>query len=205
MKVSPRKLVSQELSRERILEEARGLFVSQGYRHLTMRSIARAMGYSHGALYYHFDDKAELFHALVQEDFHLLFLTMQDLLPQTRPGDLRLLKRLMLEFIRFGIEHPNHYEIMFLLRDAELQNHAGTTQARTMELFNEVVRSALGADPDAGARQFTASWSLFYAMHGFISHSIHYGQTYLEVEPFAIGYVDQLCQGLVIGRIQAYA
>ncbi len=64
-----RKAVAQELSRERILTEARELFATFGYRALTMRSIAKAMGYSHGALYYHFNEKAELFYALIKEDF----------------------------------------------------------------------------------------------------------------------------------------
>ncbi|GIP38931.1 TetR family transcriptional regulator [Paenibacillus sp. J31TS4] len=203
--MSPRKVVAQELSRERILDEARELFVHQGYRNLTMRSIARAMGYSHGALYYHFEDKADLFYALIQEDFHLLLATLKDLLPMDGPGDREDLKRLMLHFIRFGLEHPHHYEIMFLLRDADLQSHAGTTQARSMELFNRVVQDTIAGLPDAANRQFSASWSLFYAMHGFISHSIHYGQTYEDVERFAEQYVEQLCQGLLAnGRQQAY-
>lgn len=68
----PRKAVDQELSRERILEVARHLFVTKGYRAISMRSIGQQLGYSHGSLYYHFKDKAELFYALVQEDFKRL-------------------------------------------------------------------------------------------------------------------------------------
>lgn len=57
--------------RERILQEARRLFVERGYRGLSMREIADAVGFSKAALYYHFRDKEELFaavvHAVVQE------------------------------------------------------------------------------------------------------------------------------------------
>ena len=34
-----------------------------------MRSI-RHLGYSHGSLYYHFKEKAELFYAIVMKDFN---------------------------------------------------------------------------------------------------------------------------------------
>lgn len=67
-----RRAVEQELSRERILEAARHLFITKGYRAISMRSIGQHLGYSHGSLYYHFKEKAELFYAIVVEDFNYL-------------------------------------------------------------------------------------------------------------------------------------
>ena len=48
-----------------ILEAARGLFIAQGYRGLSMREIASVLGVSKPALYYHFKDKEELFLAIL--------------------------------------------------------------------------------------------------------------------------------------------
>ena len=70
--MSPRKSVLQELTREMIMEAARNLFVRNGYQHVSMRQIAKELGYSHGALYYHFENKAALFYALVEEHFFML-------------------------------------------------------------------------------------------------------------------------------------
>ena len=48
------------------------LFAQSGYQHVSMRKIAQELNYSHGALYYHFKNKAELFYAIISRDFSLL-------------------------------------------------------------------------------------------------------------------------------------
>lgn len=49
----------------RILERGTQLFVKHGYRGLSMREIAAAVGLSKPALYYHFKDKESLFVAVL--------------------------------------------------------------------------------------------------------------------------------------------
>lgn len=191
-----RKAVAQELSRERILEEARQLFVEHGYHALTMRSIAKSMGYSHGALYYHFSEKAELFYALVTEDFHMLLDRLKDMLRRTRLGDLGQLEKLMLEFIRFGLENPNHYEIMFMIKDPELQHYSRTEQAECLDLFATVVRSVVLKQPDSDKKMYSLPWSLFMSLHGFISYNIRYNQSFEDVKKLAEQHVKYLCEGL---------
>lgn len=53
--------------RERILREATRLFVAGGYRGISMRDIAEAVGLSKAGLYYHFENKEDLFLAILQE------------------------------------------------------------------------------------------------------------------------------------------
>ncbi len=191
-----RKAVAQELSRERILDEARQLFAEHGYHTLTMRSIAKAMGYSHGALYYHFKEKAELFYALVNADFQMLLERQKEMLSRSRMGDLGQLEKLMLEFIRFGLENPYHYEIMFMINDAELQLYGRTEQAQCLELFATVVRSVIARQSGNEQKMYSVPWSLFMSMHGFISYNIRYNQTYEDVKKLAEQHVKYLCEGL---------
>ncbi|MCS7464086.1 TetR/AcrR family transcriptional regulator [Paenibacillus doosanensis] len=191
-----RKAVAQELSRERILEEARQLFAEHGYHALTMRSIAKAMGYSHGALYYHFKEKAELFYALVNQDFHMLLQRQKEMLTRTRMGDIGQLEKLMLEFIRFGLENPYHYEIMFMINDSDLQIYARTEQAQCLELFATVVRAVIARQPGNEHKMYSIPWSLFMSMHGFISYNIRYRQSYEDVKKLADQHVKYLCQAL---------
>lgn len=54
-----------EAGRERILEAAQRLFVEQGYKGLSMREIAEAVGVSKPALYHYFTDKEALFLAIL--------------------------------------------------------------------------------------------------------------------------------------------
>ncbi|SEF81489.1 TetR/AcrR family transcriptional regulator [Paenibacillus sp. UNC499MF] len=192
-----RKAVAQELSRERILEEARELFVTRGYRALTMRSIAKAMGYSHGALYYHFREKAELFNALILEDFGILLQRQRQIIVESAVLGVPLLQKLMMEFIRFGLENPHHYEIMFMIRDEELRQYSRTEQAKCFDLFATVVRQVISGMPDKEDQEYRLPWNLFMSMHGFISHSIHYGQTFELVEQLAEEHVQLLCSNMV--------
>lgn len=191
-----RRVVSEELSRERILEEARCLFATKGYDTLTMRSIAKALGYSHGALYYHFRDKAELFYALVVDDFNHMLEMQKDMLKRMERGNLEHLKEMMLAFIRFGMENPHHYEIMFMVRDPDMKRYSRTKQAECMEHFSLLVREVLGTEDGAKKKWFMLPWSLFMSLHGFVSYSIHFHQTYEEVENLAKAHVEFLCNGI---------
>lgn len=191
-----RKAVAQELSRMRILEEARQLFIEHGYHALTMRSIAKSMGYSHGALYYHFSEKAELFYALVNEDFKTLLERQKDMLNRSRLGDIGQLEKLMLEFIRFGLDNPHHYEIMFMIKDPELLRYSREEQSQCLDLFAAVVRSVVSRQPGNEKKMYSLPWSLFMSMHGFISYNIHYNQAYQDVRKLAEQHVKYLCEGL---------
>ncbi|MCP1309759.1 TetR/AcrR family transcriptional regulator [Paenibacillus tyrfis] len=191
-----RKAVAQELSRMRILEEARQLFIQHGYHALTMRSIAKSMGYSHGALYYHFSEKAELFYALVNEDFKMLLERQKDMLNRSRLGDIGQLEKLMLEFIRFGLDNPHHYEIMFMIKDPELLRYSREEQSQCLDLFAAVVRAVVSRQPGNEKKMYSLPWSLFMSIHGFISYNIHYNQAYQDVRKLAEQHVKYLCEGL---------
>jgi AcrR family transcriptional regulator len=58
--------------RERILEIAARLFVARGYDGISMREIADASGMSKAGLYYHFQDKEQLFLEILKENLRFL-------------------------------------------------------------------------------------------------------------------------------------
>lgn len=194
-----RRAVEEELSRERILDAARELFVKEGYRSVSMRKIAGALGYSHGSIYYYFKDKADLFYAIVAEDFNFLIAKQTELLQNMERRDTDALRELMYEFIRFGLEHPHHYEIMFMIRDADLKRHSRTEQAENLDLFASVVRDVIRNHPARNQLQFTLPWNLFMSLHGFVSYCIQFEQTFEDVWPLAQQHVDLLCKALEMG------
>ena len=191
-----RRAVDQELSRERILEAARHLFITKGYRAISMRSIGQHLGYSHGSLYYHFKEKAELFYAIVMEDFKALGDILMHAVNATPDEGLGQAEYLLLEFIRFGIENPYQYEIMFLIRDEELLAYCRAEQSRCLELFASIVRNHLGAEPHTEESRERVPHSIFLALHGFISYYIQDKITFEEVKPTAIAHVQLLCKSI---------
>ncbi|MCB0293643.1 MAG: helix-turn-helix transcriptional regulator, partial [Calditrichaeota bacterium] len=65
-------LPKTEINPRRILDVTRALLVQQGLTQLSIRMIARAVGCSVGSIYFHFKNKDELIHALIEEGFDKL-------------------------------------------------------------------------------------------------------------------------------------
>lgn len=99
-------------TQQKILDAARVLFASEGYAAVTMRRIADAIEYTPAALYNHFPDKDELIRSLCRLDY--LALAARFATVATVPDPLDHIAATGLEYIRFAIEHPNHYRLMFL-------------------------------------------------------------------------------------------
>jgi len=56
-----------EQTRCELLAAAERLFLEQGVAHTSLEQIARAAGVTRGALYWHFENKAHLFHAMLEQ------------------------------------------------------------------------------------------------------------------------------------------
>ncbi|MFC0634124.1 TetR family transcriptional regulator [Brevundimonas balnearis] len=63
-----RRQAAKVRTRGKVMEAARGLFAERGYEAATIRDIARGAGMSTGAVFANFQDKAELFEAVLAED-----------------------------------------------------------------------------------------------------------------------------------------
>jgi len=101
----------QEL-RAKILDAARRLFVEQGYDSVSMRKIAEAIEYSPTAIYVHFKDKSDLMHELCRCDFGQLSSRSAELSSVRDP--IERIRSMGEGYIRFGVEHPNQYRLMFM-------------------------------------------------------------------------------------------
>lgn len=63
-----RRVLSKIRTRRKVLDAARALFTERGYEAATIRDIARYAGMSTGAVFANFQDKADLFEAILTED-----------------------------------------------------------------------------------------------------------------------------------------
>jgi AcrR family transcriptional regulator len=98
--------------REHIIAAARELFVARGYDAATMRDIARKIDYTAAAIYFHFPNKKALLTEICVRDFRSLAIKFASCDPNADPveklihcGDL---------YIRFALEHPSQYRLMFM-------------------------------------------------------------------------------------------
>jgi AcrR family transcriptional regulator len=99
-------------TRDKILDAARELFVTEGYEGVSMRRVAEKIEYSPTAIYVHFADKNELFHELCREDFARLQEVMTS---AGMPSDpIERLRQIGRSYVEFGVRYPNHYVFMFM-------------------------------------------------------------------------------------------
>ncbi|MBO1005359.1 TetR/AcrR family transcriptional regulator [Pseudogracilibacillus auburnensis] len=168
-----------DLTRERIMDVARDLLVEKGYRNVSMRQIASEMTCSHGAIYYHFKNKAELFYALVEDHFSLLDKRMDEILEEQTENKDKL-KKLLLGFIEFGLNYQSHYEIMFLIKDKEVLHFLNENPTKTYEKFANAI-----AQLSEKQLSIQEIWSIFLSLHGFVSHYLRHIVGFTEVEEMA--------------------
>ncbi|MGR3764475.1 TetR/AcrR family transcriptional regulator [Rossellomorea sp. NS-SX7] len=188
--MAPRKSVEQELTKGMIMKAARELFTKKGYQQVSMRQIAAALGYSHGSIYYHFKNKAELFFAMIETDFKLLDQWLDDVMNQELDPKSKL-REVLLAFIRFGLSHKSQYEIMFLLADEEVKCYVNKGPNESYEKF---ARSLI----ELSRREITIgeTWSVFLSLHGFVSHYCRSEETYEEVEVLAHSHVNFILKSI---------
>lgn len=181
-----RKKEQPELTREMILDAARDLFVKQGYEQVSMRQIAKVLGCSHGAIYYHFTNKAELFFALVASHFSLLEHKLEEIL-NMEVENWKKMKAVMLGFIEFGLTHQSHYEIMFMTKDPEISLHF---EKKPLEVYQKFAESLFSLSE--GKLSVRDIWSIFLSLHGFVSHYIGLVSSFNDVKDAASNHVDFL-------------
>lgn len=102
----------KQAARTQILDAARELFVAKGVEAVTMREIAKKIGYSATTIYLHFKDKEALIHALCLTDFRTLGVELVVILQN--PNSVARLIDLGSAYARFALAYPNHYRMMFM-------------------------------------------------------------------------------------------
>jgi AcrR family transcriptional regulator len=101
----------RDLSRQKILDKARKLFVEKGLAGLSMRKLARELHYTPGAIYKHFENKEEILQAIREESWVLSNAMDADMPPGLGARDM--LVESGRQYLRFAAAYPEHYQLMF--------------------------------------------------------------------------------------------
>ena len=99
-----------------ILDAARDLFVTHGYQEVSIRKIAERIEYSPAAIYSYFPSKDDIFFALAEEGFRLLFSYGAATREASSGDPVENLRALFLRYYEFSKDHPEYFALMFLDR-----------------------------------------------------------------------------------------
>ena len=178
MGVKERRARERSEPRDKILDAARELFVTEGYEGVSMRRVAEKIEYSPTAIYVHFADKQELFHELCQQDYARLAEGFQSSAMSSDP--IERLKQIGSTYTEFGVRYPNHYKFMFMTQhpphepDEVDRKIMGNPEVDAYAFLKWAVQQAI----DAGCLREELqdaeliSQTLWAAIHGVISLDI---------------------------------
>ncbi len=110
-------------TRNRIMDAARELFVSDGLEAVTMRGIAEKIDYTPTAIYYHFADKDSLILELCHEDMQSLSRALVVVLQAGEGDPLEQSRQLGLAYAEWALGHPAHYRFLFMTPKGPIQDH----------------------------------------------------------------------------------
>src|SRR6516165_3621192 len=119
MGIKERQERDREAVRRAILDAARDLFVTEGYENVSIRKIAERIEYSPAAIYGYFPSKDDIFYALAEEGFRLLYSrddagVVNGELEKLEPLDR--IRKIFWRLYEFSHHHPQYFELMFMDR-----------------------------------------------------------------------------------------
>jgi AcrR family transcriptional regulator len=137
-----------------------------------MRKIAREIDYSATSIYLYFDNKDALLHALIHEGMMQLYERLEETAQQHPDEPVDRLEALCNSFIRFGLDNPEYYEIMFQLRPERMERYPAEKyrQARqNLEFFSDALAQGVEAGVFEVEDPRVSTSTIWAALHGTVS------------------------------------
>jgi len=97
-----------------IMDAAMRMFVEAGYEKTSIRNIAEKIEYSPATIYLYYKDKDELLYDVQAQGFSQLLEIFQQ--KATDKDPFKRLAQMSKAYVEFGMEHPDIYDLMFIIR-----------------------------------------------------------------------------------------
>jgi AcrR family transcriptional regulator len=189
--------------REEILEVSKDLLLSQGFSKMSMRRIAKRADVSATSIYLHFKNKDDLLLALVEESITRLNRSLRDAL-DSNAGPVEQLDALAHAYIRYALENPKEYEIIYMVRPEEMPKYPKEKfqQVRdSYELLAGVIREGKKNGDLEVDDPLLSAYTLWAQLHGVVSVVLSKRlDTRVPGEKFIEQAIDHIIQGFIIQK-----
>jgi AcrR family transcriptional regulator len=177
--IPERKQRERQNLRQRVLDAAEQLFVTEGYQNVSMRKIAETIEYSPTTIYRLFRNKADIMNHLLARGYRGVYQRYEEILARRPASPLETLNLIITEYVTYALDNPNHYELWFRtgrirLIDHQLRIRHGDWSHRVYQVWLERIDEckAEGLLPD---RETLILFQLIWGIvHGMISLRIHH-------------------------------
>ena len=154
-------------SRDDIIDVSRAIIEDEGVEQLTIRRIAETIHRTQPAVYQHFASKDAILAAVVMEGFTAL----SERLKRAARGEKASLIALANAYVRFGVERPKLYDVMFVGPPAITFADPAATPMPAQTAFH-ILATAVEESGVEPAQVETATEVVWAALHGLVMLSI---------------------------------
>jgi AcrR family transcriptional regulator len=201
MGVQERKAREREELRQEILDAARDLFGELGYEAVSMRKIAERIEYSPTTIYLYFRDKSDLLDCICSDTFGQLVERLGSI-SRDEPDPLQVLTKSLRAYIDFGLQHPAHYKVAFMMPhahhcDPERPSRSDQAGQRAFRCFVQAVEACARAGRLQTDDVELTTQMLWSAIHGLTSLLItHPGLPWKDRQMLISHLLETLTKGL---------
>jgi AcrR family transcriptional regulator len=179
-----------EAVRERILREALFIINEEGYGSLSMRKLARRLGFTAKTIYNYYSNKDELYLMALIEGFQELTRQFKAACDSTG-NPVEKLRSAVHAYVAWGIENKHYYNIMFSMDTPKYIDYIGTKMEPIADRQNRTALevASISAAILTEVADFNGSISreevpyrllqLWSILHGMVS--LYISRVYLEV------------------------
>lgn len=201
MSVSNWKEREREQRRDDILDAAETLFFSKGYDNVSMNGIAKDVGLGKATLYIYFDNKEELFYAVVLRGVDILSRMINEKVEKKDTGleKLTAFKNAYGEFIRTYPEYFQSYNYLQSGRfDLTDKLHSDYWELMTKNMFYSVHLPSNFLNANETIKEiFKLRKDILFTLYKSIELSIEEGSIVSDVDPLKITAIEILiCENI---------
>ena len=205
MSVKQRREREKENLRQAILDAAREMFADEGYANVSMRKIANKIDYSPTTIYLYFKDKNDLLRQICEETFAKLGQKL-DSIGRKHGKSVDGLREGLRAYVEFGLKHPKHYEVTFMLPLAKDLDEAeykfdGSLGKKAFDYLRSSVADCMEGGEIENGDIDLISQTLWAGIHGVTSLLIaHRGFPFVNKKTLVNSVIETMLKGLVINK-----
>lgn len=157
---------SELTTKERLLAEARDLYLEVGPVAFSLREVARRSKVTAAAVYRHYEDKNALLGAVCAEGFRVFASYLMGALAKPKP--LERMRETGAQYLRFALERPRDYCVIFMGDAIDPPPQATTPDASFQFLLDRVRECQQAKDIRKGDPNEIAV-TIWAHVHGLVS------------------------------------
>jgi AcrR family transcriptional regulator len=162
---------------KKIIETSREIFLKDGFKGFSMRTVANRLGMSQSNLYNYWSSKRELWYAILRYDFKEFDDELRKIATNHKGSFIELLEKFGYFYFKFAGENYKRYQMMFVLPPPPAESVGPTElefEPKTIETIVTILKDADKSGLLKGVDIERLALYLWSVIHGatYVSHSI---------------------------------